>query len=141
MALSPSISHRHMYVISVIYIPVKSSHTPFCKRGKGSGNFFYSSLLCLTAECRTNHSTVFCYMSADIPTVSRSCHKESYQALSALAEWGVYSYARLVTIHSELAIPSAWYQAVCCTEHVHARMTSHICRPPPRVLLPAVRTN
>ena len=30
---------------------VSRGHTPFCKRGKGSGNFRYSSLLPRTVEC------------------------------------------------------------------------------------------
>ena len=47
---------------------VSHGHTPFRKRGKGSGNFFYSSLLPCTVECGTNHSAVFCHMSAVITT-------------------------------------------------------------------------
>ena len=34
---------------------VSRGHTPFRKRGKGFGNFRYSSLLPRTVECRTNH--------------------------------------------------------------------------------------
>ena len=47
---------------------VLCGHTLFRKRGKGSGNFFYSSLLPRTVECGTNHSAVFCHMSAVITT-------------------------------------------------------------------------
>ena len=35
---------------------VSRGHTPFRKRGKGSGNFFYSSLLPRTVECGTNRA-------------------------------------------------------------------------------------
>ena len=51
---------------------VSRGHTPFCKRGKGSGNFFYSSLLPRTVECGTNHSAVLCHMSAVITTSIRN---------------------------------------------------------------------
>ena len=37
---------------------VLHGHTPFHKRGKGSGNFLYGSLLHHTAQCGTNHSAV-----------------------------------------------------------------------------------
>ena len=47
---------------------VSRGHTPFRKRGKGSGNFFYSSLLPRTVECGTNHNAVFCHMSAVVTT-------------------------------------------------------------------------
>ena len=43
-------------------------HTMFHKRGKGSGNFFYSSLFHCSVQCGTNHSAVFCHMSAVITT-------------------------------------------------------------------------
>ena len=49
---------------------VSRGHTPFRKRGKGSGNFFYSSLLRRSVQCGTNHSAVFCHMSAVITTSS-----------------------------------------------------------------------
>ena len=52
---------------------VSRGHTPFRKRGKGSGNFRYSSLLPRTVECRTNHSTVFCHMTADAVTQVENC--------------------------------------------------------------------
>ena len=51
-----------------VKVLVSRGHTPFCKRGKGSGNFFYSSLLHRSVQCVTNHSTVFCHMSAAITT-------------------------------------------------------------------------
>ena len=47
---------------------VLRDHTLFRKRGKGSDNFFYSSLLCHSVQWGTNHSTVFCHMSAVITT-------------------------------------------------------------------------
>ena len=37
-------------------IIVSRGHTLFRKRGKGSGNFFYSSLLHRSVQCGTNHS-------------------------------------------------------------------------------------
>ena len=40
----------------------------FRKRGKGSGNFFYSSLLRCSVQCGTNHSALFCHVSAVITT-------------------------------------------------------------------------
>ena len=47
----------HEYWLNVTEIPTPSSgivahgHTPFCKRGKGFGNFFYSSLLWCSVQC------------------------------------------------------------------------------------------
>ena len=52
---------------------VSRGHTPFRKRGKGSGNFRYSSLRPRTVECGTNHSTVFCHMTADAVTRVENC--------------------------------------------------------------------
>ena len=49
-------------------VVVSCGHTLFRKRGKGSGNFRYSSLLPRTVECGTNHSAVFSYLSVVITT-------------------------------------------------------------------------
>ena len=46
------------------------------KGGKRPGNFFYSSLLCCSVQCGTNHSAVFCHMSAII-TTSLNCETMS----------------------------------------------------------------
>ena len=51
-----------------VLMVVSHSHTTFRKRGKGSGNFFYSSLLYCSVQCVTNQSAVFCRISAAIAT-------------------------------------------------------------------------
>ena len=48
---------------------VSRGHALFRKRGKGSGNFFYSSLFYRSVQCGTDHSAVFCHMSAAITTL------------------------------------------------------------------------
>ena len=56
-----SCNSRHALSPRAVHPPtsplVSRGHTPFRKRGKGSGNF-YSSLLPCTVECGTNHSAV-----------------------------------------------------------------------------------
>ena len=47
---------------------VSRGYTPLRKRGKESGNCFYSSLFHRSVQCGTNHSAVFCHMSAVITT-------------------------------------------------------------------------
>jgi len=41
---------------------------PVPQEREGSGNFFYSSLFHRSVQCGTNHSAVFCHMSAVITT-------------------------------------------------------------------------
>ena len=78
-------------------IIVSRSHTPFRKRGKGSGNFFYSSLLCRSVQCGTNHSAVFYQMSTHVTTswskkvwnnieTTSSCFVKSLQEALALTQ-------------------------------------------------------
>ena len=45
--LSLQVYISHEYVCLVV-----CGHTSFCKRGKDSGNFFYSSLFCRSVQCR-----------------------------------------------------------------------------------------
>ena len=63
-----------VFGVDVQTILVSRGHTPFRKRGKGSGNLFYSGLFSRTVECGTNHSAVFCHMHA-LWTTSTGNHK------------------------------------------------------------------
>ena len=74
VGLGMRLASTYFCCLDACVLLVLRGHTPFCKRGKGSGNFFYSSLLPRTVECGTNHSAVFCHMSAVI-TTSTGNHK------------------------------------------------------------------
>ena len=53
-----------------------------------SGNFFYSSLLCLSVQCGTNHSAVFCHMRAVITFSITRC-KTNVKPLAATVSYFV----------------------------------------------------
>ena len=61
--------HWSVYMFGTLSISWSHMATPrSARKGRGSGNFFYSSLL---QHCRTNHSAVFYHMSAVITNFNR----------------------------------------------------------------------
>ena len=114
----------------VILILVSCGHTPFRKRGKGSGNFFYSSLFRRSVQCGTNHSALFCHMSVVICLYIVM----SVQHMSGIfpVQLGttvimILSYESLISLHVQtqhiwLAVPDTDSRVTCSTD-TDSRMT------------------
>ena len=72
VGLGTRLASTYFCCLDACVVLVSHGHTPFRKRGEGSGNFFYSSLF--PPQCGTNHSAVFYHISAVI-TTSTGNHK------------------------------------------------------------------